>query len=69
MTYVPDRAQITEVLLNMGRSPVPRELIHIVHEPAHVPDAFNSVELQVARQLPVPPAIEHLIEGLLFEMK
>nr|BFE46093.1 hypothetical protein GCM10017547_39860 [Pseudarthrobacter oxydans] len=42
----------------------------MVDEPADIPDALvNGVELQVARQLLVPPAIEHLIKGLLFGMK
>ncbi|GAA2143962.1 hypothetical protein GCM10009825_34890 [Arthrobacter humicola] len=70
VAQVPDRAQIPEILLDLGRGPVPGKLIHMVHEPANVPDALiNSVELQIARQLLVPPAIEHLIKGLLFGMK
>jgi hypothetical protein len=70
VAQVPDRAQVPEILLDMGRRPMPRKFIHMIHEPANIPDALvNGVELQVARQLLVPPPIEHLIEGLLFRMK
>ncbi len=49
---------------------MPRKFIHMIHEPADVTDALvNRVELQVARELLVAPAIQHLIEGLLFGMK
>ena len=49
---------------------MPGKFIHVIHEPADIPDALvNGVELQVAGQLLVPPAIEHLIEGLLLGMK
>jgi hypothetical protein len=49
---------------------VPGKFIHVIHEPADIPDALvNGVELEVARQLLVAPTIEHLIEGLLFGMK
>ena len=42
----------------------------MVYKPADVPDALvNGVELQIARQLLVSPAIQHLIEGLLFRVE
>jgi hypothetical protein len=57
VTQVPDRAQIPEILLDMGGGPVPGKLIDVVYKPANVPDALvNGVELQIARQLLVPPS-------------
>ncbi|MDR6508208.1 hypothetical protein J2805_003922 [Arthrobacter oryzae] len=50
VAQVPDRAQVPEVLLDLGGGPMPRKFIHMVDEPADVSDALvNGVELQVAR--------------------
>lgn len=63
VTQVSDQAQSPEILLDMGRRPMPRKFIHMIHEPADVPDALvNRVELEVSRELLVAPAIKHLIE-------
>jgi hypothetical protein len=49
---------------------VPWKFVYVVYESADIADALvNGVEFQVARQLLVPPAIEHLIQGLLLGMK
>jgi hypothetical protein len=49
---------------------MPGKFIHMVHEPADIPDALvNGAELQVAGELLVAPAIQHLIERLLFGME
>ena len=50
VAQVPDRAHVPEILLDLGRGPLPWKFIHMVHEPADIPDALvNGVELQVAR--------------------
>lgn len=49
VAQLPDREQIPEILLHMGRRPMPRKFIPIVHEPANIPDELvNRPELQVA---------------------
>ena len=60
-----DRAQITEVLLHVRRRPPPRELVDVRDEPAHVAGPLlNRGELQVPRQLLVPPPLQHLLHDL-----
>ncbi|GAA1132310.1 hypothetical protein GCM10009582_32190 [Arthrobacter flavus] len=52
MAQVPDRAQVPEILLDVGRRPMPGVFVHVLHEPADIPGALvDRVELQVPREL------------------
>ena len=65
-----DRAQIPEILLDMGRRPVPGKLVHMIHEPPNAGDALiDRVELKVPGQLLVAPAREHVLQRLLLGMQ
>ena len=65
-----DRAEVTEILLDMLRCPVPGELVHMVDEPADTCDSLvDRVELEVPGELLVAPPGQHVLKRLFLGMQ
>ena len=65
-----NRAEVSDVFLDHGWYPCPRELVGVVDEPYdHLLTLLDGAELQVSAELLVPPSREHVFDGLLLGMQ
>ena len=65
-----DTAKVTEELVDHRDGPGPGELVRVLDEALHLLDAaVDSPELQIAAELLVAPALEHLRDRLFFRVQ
>ena len=58
-------AQVAEELVDVGGGPGPRHLVAVLEEPGHQPGpGVDGGQREVAGQLLVPPAVEHVLDDL-----
>lgn len=63
------RSLVSEVLIDQRRRPTPRILVDRLLEPPNEADPLiNRRDLQIPRQLLIPPPREHLLDRLLLRM-
>ena len=64
------RSLVSEVLIDQRRRPTPRILVDRLQEPPNEADPLiNRRDLQIPRQLLIPPPCEHLLDRLLLRMQ